>query len=180
MYKESNFGSTCNIYVTLQGYEGFLQIYMYTPQYKNTYIHKQSIDRDRETRERGYRVFGHDDEDHVASAHAQTAPNTSRPGQYNYLYNVSRAQGENIPDKQLQNKYRAIKDSVQKVRIPNDFKSNDSNKGIKRTEQSKAAVVNTCSGYSETLLKILLSIDNDQPLGEDNMNMLMSVNTGKI
>ena len=85
-----------------------------------------------------------------------------------------------ISGKRLQDDFKSIKDSVQKVRIPKDFKSNDSNKGIKSAEQSKAAIINQCASYSETLLKILPTIEVERPLSEEAMNNMMTVVLAQI
>ena len=108
----------------------------------------------------------------------------ARPGQPTAAASVSQAQGSSVNsqdnDKGLQEEYRVIKDSVARVKLPKDFKISDTNKGIKRSEQPKAAILNNSAGYSETLLKLLLSVDSDTPIGEEKINSMLTVTLAQL
>ena len=58
----------------------------------------------------------------------------------------------------LQDAYRALKDSVQKVVLPSDLKLQASKSGIKAEFSQIANVIDKSAGYVETAFKLLLSI----------------------
>jgi hypothetical protein len=80
----------------------------------------------------------------------------------------------------VQDEYRAIKDSFQRVRLPNDFKIDDTKQGIKRTEQSKCTIINRCAGFTETLMKILLTVRPGSTFTEDLWSDLFTVAEAQI
>ena len=60
---------------------------------------------------------------------------------------------------QLQQQYKSIKDSVQKIRLPPGLKLETSLRGVGQQFNKTARVIHAAADYSETLLKLLLSID---------------------
>lgn len=61
----------------------------------------------------------------------------------------------------VQQEFGVIKDSLQRVRLPNELKVNDSNTGIQRADQQRHKVVSKCARYAETLVKLLSSVNVD-------------------
>ena len=47
---------------------------------------------------------------------------------------------------------------LKRVKLPNDLKLNDSRQGVKRADQQKLNIVSKCARYSETMLKLLSSV----------------------
>ena len=75
----------------------------------------------------------------------------------------------------VQEEFRTIKDAVQKVKLPKEIKVEESKKGIKRQDQSKAAIITNCASYTECLLKLLLTCPEDRPISEQNWNDIITV-----
>jgi hypothetical protein len=80
----------------------------------------------------------------------------------------------------IQDEFRAIKDAVQRVRLPQDLKIDDSKQGIKRGEQAKCNIISKCASYTETVLKILLTLQPDEPLPEQTLKDLFVVSEAQI
>ena len=60
---------------------------------------------------------------------------------------------------ELQLQYKSVKDSVQKVRLPPGLKIETSLRGVGQQFNKTARVIHAAADYSETLLKLLLTID---------------------
>jgi hypothetical protein len=75
----------------------------------------------------------------------------------------------------IQDEYRSIKDSFQRVRLPSDLKIDESKQGVKRGEQAKCNIITRSASYSETMMKILLTVKPGEPLQEELLNDLLIV-----
>lgn len=75
----------------------------------------------------------------------------------------------------IQEEFRAIKDALQRIKLPSDVKVDDSKQGIKRQELSKAHIISKCAQYCETLFKLLLTIEPDQVLSQGDLNDLSTI-----
>ena len=65
----------------------------------------------------------------------------------------------------IQGEFAAIRDSLQRVKLPSDIRLNDSNKqGVRRQDHPTANILIKCARYIETLFKILsqCSIESSQ------------------
>lgn len=66
---------------------------------------------------------------------------------------------------EIQRDCEVIKDSLQRVRLPNSVRVFDSKSGIKKECQATLAVVSKCACYSETAIKQLLVLLNESTSG---------------
>ena len=84
---------------------------------------------------------------------------------------------------ELQQQYKSVKDSVQKIRLPPGLKIETSLRGVGQQFNKTARVIHAASDYSETLLKLLLSIDtNSDPIvvTDDLIDCLVVAVTAQI
>lgn len=65
---------------------------------------------------------------------------------------------------EIQEKFNAIKNSLDKVILPSSFRLHDSRTGIKREDQQTLNVISKCGRYVETLFKLLSQSKENQPL----------------
>jgi len=72
----------------------------------------------------------------------------------------------------IQQEFMVIKDTLQRVRLPNELKVNDTSSGVRREDQARAKVVSRCARYSETLVKLLASIQPDSVSPGDLQDIL--------
>ena len=79
-----------------------------------------------------------------------------------------------------QEHFRAIKDALQRVKLPSDLKVDESRQGMKRSEMSKNFIITKCASYCETALKLLFTLDPGNPLSEDNLNDLVTILSANI
>ncbi|KAJ8030285.1 hypothetical protein HOLleu_26650 [Holothuria leucospilota] len=71
---------------------------------------------------------------------------------------------EHSPDQNLvttanyQEEFQSIRDSLSRLKLPNDLKLNESKQGIRREDQQTLAVLSRCGRYTDTTLKALAAI----------------------
>ena len=58
----------------------------------------------------------------------------------------------------IQAKYKSIKDSLQRIRLPEGYKTDTALRGIGRQHIQQARVINASSDYAETLMKFILTL----------------------
>ena len=76
----------------------------------------------------------------------------------------------------LQERYGAIRSSVEKVTLPNCYKLHDSRTGIKREDQPVFNVLSKCGRYVETIVKLLSEVDEDKPLDLEPITTVLRAN----
>ena len=79
--------------------------------------------------------------------------------------------GTKTPD--FQREYESIRDSLNRVRLPNSLKLLESKTGIKREDQSMFQSVSKSARYTETCLKLLASFDEE--VSANDMGQLYNV-----
>lgn len=79
----------------------------------------------------------------------------------------------------IQGEFSTIKDSVSRVKLSPDLRVSDSNRGIKRSDQPFANVVQKCGRYAETTLKLLLSI-NENRISDELLVDLWKVQVAQV
>ena len=80
----------------------------------------------------------------------------------------------------LQAKFKSIKDSLQKVRLPEGFKTDTALRGIGRQHIASARLINSSSDYAETLFKFILTLQEDSPLKAEDIDTLVTVVSAHI
>jgi hypothetical protein len=80
----------------------------------------------------------------------------------------------------IQEEFRAIKDALQKIKLPADIKGDDSKQGIKRQELSKAHIITKCSQYCETIFKLLLTLEPGKVLSQEDLDDLYTIVVANI
>ena len=73
----------------------------------------------------------------------------------------------------VQQQYKVLKDSLQKVRLPPGYKTKMSLRGVEAQNSKTAKVIYSCAEYSETLLKLLLTLKAIEPLTENKLDSLL-------
>ena len=71
---------------------------------------------------------------------------------------------ESLEFDEVQEKFNAIKNSLDKVILPSSLRLHDSRTGIKRDDQQTLNVISKCGRYVETVLKLLSQSKENQPL----------------
>lgn len=61
----------------------------------------------------------------------------------------------------LQQEFTVIRDAVQRVKLPNDLKLDDSGQGVAQKDRARRNVVQRCAKYSEATLKLLSTLQLD-------------------
>ena len=74
----------------------------------------------------------------------------------------------------------ALKDSLTKVRLPNEMKLHENRCGIKREDQQHFNVLSKSARYVETSMKILLNINSPQEITQEKLEQLALVNIAQI
>lgn len=74
----------------------------------------------------------------------------------------------------IQQEFTVIKDSLQRVRLSNELKVNDSSVGIQRADQPRHKVVSKCARYAETLIKLLSSL-NAETVSQGDIQDLLTI-----
>ena len=82
---------------------------------------------------------------------------SDRHDENNVASSVNTTSGHSIAD--FQREFEIIKDSVIKVKLPNELKLLESKSGIKRPDQSHLDTLTKCARFTETALKLLASLD---------------------
>ncbi len=72
----------------------------------------------------------------------------------------------------VQQEFAAIRDSLSRVRLPSDLKVNDTSVGVQRSDQQRLKVVSRCSRYTETLIKLISSLQADTVTAGDLQDLL--------
>ena len=73
-----------------------------------------------------------------------------------------------------QGEFQTLKDSLSKVKLPADLNFNDSQQGIKRTDQPK------CGRYCETGIKLLCSLEAGTELKQETLDNLFLIQYAQI
>jgi hypothetical protein len=80
----------------------------------------------------------------------------------------------------VQREFEAIRNALQRVKLPNDLKVSDNRKqGVSRKDQQRMNVVAECTKYAETSLKLLFSLQSDQA-AEGDLQDLISVQVAQV
>jgi len=75
----------------------------------------------------------------------------------------------------IQGEFQALKDSLTRIQLPADLKLNDSRQGICRNDQGTLSVIAKCGRFSETLVKLLTTLDADKPLSQVTIEQLFLI-----
>lgn len=75
----------------------------------------------------------------------------------------------------IQQEFNVIKDALQKVKLPNDLKIDESKQGVSRSDQKRMFVIQKCGRYGETLLKLLSTVQHDTITPGDIQDMVTIV-----
>ena len=70
----------------------------------------------------------------------------------------------NTGSSEIQERFNALKSSVEKFILPAGYKLHDSRTGVKREDQQTLNVVSKCGRYVETALKLILQSNEREPL----------------
>lgn len=94
-----------------------------------------------------------DENCHIPARHGQNLPATQ--GQERVVSPAGAVGGPTVPDTAdfIQEEYATLKDSLQRIKLPQDQRLNDSRAGVNRAEQPIYNVVVKCARYIETALK---------------------------
>ena len=79
----------------------------------------------------------------------------------------------------IQQEFTIIKDSLQKIRLSKDLKVEDSRQGVRRGDQGQINNISKCARYSETVLKLLSSLDCVS-ISEGDINDLLIIHVAMI
>ena len=80
----------------------------------------------------------------------------------------------------IQAKYKSIKDSLQRIRLPEGYKTDTALRGIGRQHIQQARVINSSSDYAETLMKFLLTLREETPLTAEDIDTCMTIVSAHI
>ncbi len=75
----------------------------------------------------------------------------------------------------LQGEFQAIKDTLQRIKLPSDLKLNDSRRGVKATDRPMFNQICKSARYVETALKLLGSIDRQSDTFDVDLQNLFLV-----
>ena len=62
----------------------------------------------------------------------------------------------------IQQEFTVIKDTVQRVKLPNDLKVDDSRQGVQRKDQQRLNILSKCARYAETITKLLSTLQAER------------------
>ena len=79
------------------------------------------------------------------------------------------------PREDLQGDFQALKESLQRVKLPPQLRLNESRQNLKREDQGAFNLVSKSAGYVETTLKVLQSIDDSRPVSSDDLESILLV-----
>ena len=79
----------------------------------------------------------------------------------------------------VQQDFRAIKDALQKIKLPSDLLVNDGRQGIQRKDQMRLNTVSACARYAETAIKLLSSLQPPN-ISPDDIGDLVRIMTAQI
>ena len=80
----------------------------------------------------------------------------------------------------IQAKYKSIKDSLQRIRLPEGYKTDTALRGIGRQHIQQARVINASSDYAETLMKFILTLQEQAPLTAEDIDTCMTIVSAHI
>ena len=80
----------------------------------------------------------------------------------------------------IQAKYKSIKDSLQRIRLPEGYKTDTALRGIGRQHIQQARVINASSDYAETLMKFILTLQEEAPLTAQDIDTCMTIVSAHI
>ncbi len=83
-----------------------------------------------------------------------------------------------VPAALIQREYESIKDSLTQVRLPEELKVVDTRQGLKREDQSTAAILSKCARYTETALRWLVTQDGN--ITPDGLQQLYTILQAKV
>jgi len=87
--------------------------------------------------------------------------------------------GQDTANINVQQEFIVIKDSLARVKLPNDLKVNDTFRGVARKDQPRSTVVSKCARYGETLIKLLSALDPEN-VGEGDIQDLTTIAVAQI
>ena len=116
----------------------------------------------------------HSDRDPFFGSANEFDPRTRGRGNDFPLGSTIAANEVSTEDIQSAYKYKAVKESYSKQEIPKEFKLFPERSGVKREDQPKYNIIANCSKYSETILKILAS-NEDNMLSKDKIEQVLTV-----
>ena len=106
------------------------------------------------------------------------------PGPAGYTAHEESTSGSSTSSNdELQMQYKAVKDSVQRVRLPPGLKLETSLRGVGQQFNKTARVIHAAADYSETLLKLLLTIDTSKDpitISDDLVDCLVVAVTAQV
>ena len=80
----------------------------------------------------------------------------------------------------IQGRFYSIKDSLQKVCLPPEYKLNESRQGIKKAELSTFNVLSKSARYVETTLRLLGTVTDQRPPSRTDLDNLLSIQIAHI
>ena len=98
---------------------------------------------------------------------------SGRHDENNVAPSVNTTSGHNIAD--FQREFEIIKNSVIKVKLPNELILLESKSGIKRPDQSHLGTLTKCARFTESALKLLASLDEQYLTRIPELSKLYSV-----
>ena len=75
----------------------------------------------------------------------------------------------------IQGDFQALRDSLARIKLPAEFRLNESRHGIKRTDQGVLNVITKCSRYNETAIRLLSTIEADTTISQDTLDQLLTI-----
>lgn len=79
----------------------------------------------------------------------------------------------------IQQEYTVIKDALQRIKLPNDLKVDDTRQGVQRKDQKRLNILSRCARYGETMLKLLSTIDAES-ISQGDINDLVTIATAQV
>ena len=79
----------------------------------------------------------------------------------------------------IQQDFQVVKDALQRVKLPQDLKVEDSRQGIQRKDQARFNVVQKCARFAETSVKLLSTV-NAQSISEADLKDLCTIQIAQL
>ena len=68
------------------------------------------------------------------------------------------ATGDNPTHSDIQGDFQSLKDALSRIKLPADFRLNETRQGIRRNDQPLFSALSKCARYNETLVKLLTTL----------------------
>ena len=101
----------------------------------------------------GENLYGRTEDETEVSFHVRNNPTGANLPASSLSTGLVASQADDI-----QAEFRAIQDSYARLRVPGDLKFNGNKTGLKAQHKDSANVISNCAKYTETCLKVLVSI----------------------